>query len=334
MPTERPFSPALWEQIPAAVQDYIRALEEQVLSDVRPSSLPLLRDLEARRQRYAEELQAVSNLRSAALVRAFATVPREGFLGPGPWQVAAPAPPGTYRTTDDADPRHLYHNVVVAIDATRHLNNGQPGFLAFLLEALELQRGDRVVHIGCGLGYYTAIVAEVVGPAGSVTAIELAPALAARAGTNLHEWSQVTVVAGDGGTYDPGPGDAIFVNAGATHPRPVWLDALRQGGRLLVPLTVARNASGHGGGGVLKITRQPHGLTARFIAGVNIFPCIGARDPQMNDQLQEAFRRGTWAAVQSLRRDPHDPTEACWLHGSDFCLSTAAVPMEDRHYGA
>jgi protein-L-isoaspartate(D-aspartate) O-methyltransferase len=328
MPSERPFSPELWEQIPAAVQDYIRALEAQVLPDVRPSSPPPSRDLEARRRLYAEELRAASNLRSAALVQAFATVPRERFLGPGPWQIAAPTPPGTYRTTEDADPRHLYHNVLVAIDATRHLNNGQPGFLALLIEALDLQRGDRVVHIGCGLGYYTAIVAAVVGPTGSVTAIELDPNLAAQAGTNLRDWPQVNAVAGDGGAYDPGLSDAIFVNAGATHPHPIWLDALRQGGRLLVPLTVARHASGHGHGGVLKITRQLHGLTARFISEVNMFPCVGARDPEINDRLQEAFRRGTWAAVQSLRRDPHDPTEACWLHGKDFCLSTSAVPME------
>jgi protein-L-isoaspartate(D-aspartate) O-methyltransferase len=328
MPTERPFSPALWEQIPAAVQDYIRMLEARVLPDVRPSPPSLASDLETRRQLYAEELRAVSNLHSAALVQAFATVPREQFLGPGPWQIAAPGPPGTYRTTEDADPWHLYHNVLVAIDATRRLNNGQPGFLALLLEALELQQGDRVVHIGCGLGYYTAIMAEVVGAAGSVTAVELDPALAARAGTNLRDWPQVSVVAGDGSAYDPGPSDALFVNAGATHPLPVWLDALRPGGRLLVPLTVARHTSGHGGGGVLKITRQPDGLTARFITEVNIFPCIGARDPEINDQLQEAFRRGTRAAVQSLRRDPHDPTEACWLHGKDFCLSASAVPME------
>jgi protein-L-isoaspartate(D-aspartate) O-methyltransferase len=328
MPTERPFSPALWEQIPAAVQDYIRALETRVLSDVRPSSPSLSSDLETRRQLYAEELRAVSNLRSAALVQAFATVPREQFLGPGPWQIAAPVPPGTYRTTEDADPRHLYHNVLVAIDATRRLNNGQPSFLALLIEALDLQRGDHVVHIGCGLGYYTAIFAAVVGPTGSVTAIELDPALAAQASKNLCHLTQVNVVEGDGGAHDPSPSDAIFVNAGATHPRPVWLDALRQGGRLLVPLTVAGAASDHGRGGVLKITRQPHGLTARFIAEVNIFPCIGARDPEINDQLQAAFRRGTWAAVQSLRRDPHDPIEACWLHGRDFCLSTSAVPME------
>jgi protein-L-isoaspartate(D-aspartate) O-methyltransferase len=265
MPTERPFSPTLWEQTPAAVQDYIRALEARVLPDVCPSFLPFRGDLEARRQFYAEELRAVANIRSAALVQAFATVPREQFLGPGPWQIAAPAPPGAYRTSEDADPRHIYHNVLVAIDAARLLNNGRPSFLALLIEALELKRGDRVVHIGCGLGYYTAILAEVVTPAGSVTAIELDPALAAQASKNLNHLTQVNVVTGDGSAYHPRPSDAIFVNAGATHPRPAWLEALRPGGRLLVPLTVASDTSGHGRGGVLKITRQPNGLTARSV---------------------------------------------------------------------
>jgi len=60
-------------------------------------------DLDTRRQLYAEELRAVSNLRSTALVRAFAKVPREHFLGPGPWHIVAPAEPGgiSYRITED-----------------------------------------------------------------------------------------------------------------------------------------------------------------------------------------------------------------------------------------
>jgi protein-L-isoaspartate(D-aspartate) O-methyltransferase len=324
MPTERPFPPALWEQTPAAVRAYIRALEART----SPASGSPSGDLEAHRRCYAEELRAVSHLRSAALVHAFATVPREHFLGPGPWQIVAPGPPGTYRTTADADPRHLYHNVLVAIDATRRLHNGQPGFLAWLIEALALQPGERVVHVGCGLGYYTAIMAAVVGPAGAVTAVERDPALAARAGHNLRHLPQVAVAAGDGAAHDPGPSDAILVNAGATHPRPVWLDALRTGGRLLVPLTVAVNPSGDGRGGVLQVTRQPHGLAARFISEVSMFPCLGARDPAINDRLQDAFRRGTRAAVRSLRRDPHDPGETCWLHTGACCLSTSAVPTD------
>ena len=287
-------------------------------------------NLETLRQIYAEEVQAVANVHSAALVRAFATVPREQFLGPGPWQIFAPVPPGCfpYRTTEDAEPRHLYHNVLVAIDTNRRLNNGQPSFLAFCLDALDLQVGDHAVHIGCGVGYYTAILAEVVGPDGHVTAIELDPDLAARARDNLSYLQQVVVIAGDGSQHDPGPSDAIFVNAGATHPHSVWLDALRSRGRLLVPLTVAIDAIGHGRGGILKVTRQPQGFTARFISEVRIFPCIGARDTELNTQLEQAFRRHTWESVQSLRRDLHEPTETCWLHSGSFCLS--AVPVSSK----
>ena len=287
-------------------------------------------DLDTLRQLYAEELRAVSNIRSMALVRAFATVPREDFLGPGPWQILAPLKPGDvpYRTTEDADPRHLYHNVLVAIDANRRLNNGQPSFLAFCFDSLDLREGNHVVHIGCGVGYYTAIVAEIVGANGRVTAIEVDAGLAERARQNLGPWPQVEVIASDGGDHDFGPSDAIFVNAGATHPRPLWLDALRPGGRLIVPLTVAVDASGNGRGGMLKITRQPRGLAARFISEVSIFPCIGARDPELNERLREAFRRGKWESMQSVRRDPHEPAETCWFHSRDFCLSTVAVPTD------
>lgn len=81
--------------------------------------------LATHRQRYAETLRIRSAVRSAALVRAFATVPRERFLGPGPWQIFGTGP-FDYRLTADDDPRHLYHDVLVAIDASRMLNNGQP----------------------------------------------------------------------------------------------------------------------------------------------------------------------------------------------------------------
>lgn len=284
-------------------------------------------DLAILREFYAEELRAVSNVRSPVLVKAFASVPREHFLGPGPWQILAPSEPGrvAYRTTEDADPRHLYHNVLVAIDTSRRLHNGQPSALALWIDSLDLQEGEHVVHIGCGVGYYTAILVEVVGSAGHVTAIELDPDLAARARKNLSHVSHVDVLEGDGGTHDAGPTDAILVNAGATHPRQLWLDSLRAGGRLLVPITVAINTSGDGRGGMLKVTRHRRGFSARFISEVGIFPCIGARDSEMNEKLAKAFRGGAWHAVESLRRDPHEPTETCWLHGRDFCLSTLAL---------
>jgi protein-L-isoaspartate(D-aspartate) O-methyltransferase len=84
---------------------------------------------------------------------------------------------------------------------------------------LELRRGDRVLHIGCGLGYYTAIIATVIAPHGEVIGVELDAALASRAAANLTSVKRVNVLAGDGCQFDPGPVDAILVNAGATHPR-------------------------------------------------------------------------------------------------------------------
>lgn len=281
-------------------------------------------ELALARAYYAEELRAVANLQSEALVKAFAKVAREDFLGRGPWQILSPNSE-TYWTTQDAEPRRLYHNVLVAIDAERRLNNGQPSALAFWFDTMELQEGDCVVHVGCGTGYYTAILAEVVGPEGHVTAIEVDLELASRARNNLSYLSHVRVLAGDGGRLDAGSSDAIFVNAGATHPQAIWLDSLRLGGRLLVPLTVSEDGSHGGGGRVLKITRKPRGLAACFISEVGIFSCVGARDPESNRRLKDAFNRGDWESVQSLRRDAHDSTDTCWLHHESFCLSKLTV---------
>ena len=74
---------------------------------------------------------------------------------------------------------------------------------------------------------------------------------------------------------------------------------------------------------MLKVTRRPDGWTARFVSDVSIFPCIGAREPALNERLKEAFQPRNWHTVASLRRDGHEPTETCWLHGGDVCLSTA-----------
>jgi protein-L-isoaspartate(D-aspartate) O-methyltransferase len=281
-------------------------------------------DLQTLRAYYAEELRAVANLQSEDLVRAFAKVPREHFLGPGPWQVKSPGFEG-YWETKDADPRQLYHNILIAIDASRQLNNGHPSFLASLIDRLEVKPIDHVVHVGCGTGYYTAIMAEVVGSEGHVAAIEVDTQLASRARGNLNDFPNVEVIEGDGGQIDAGPTDAILVNAGVTHPRAIWLDSLRPAGRLILPLTVTSDTDPGGAGRILKVTRQPEGFTASFISGVGIFSCVGGRDTELNQRLKEAFDRDDWKSVQSLRREPHEPADSCWLHNENFCLSKLLV---------
>ena len=281
----------------------------------------------AARQGYAEELRFTAPIRNAAVVKAFATVPREYFLGPGPWRILSPMSAAKYWTTDNADPRHIYHDVLVAIDEKRRLNNGQPSLWANLYDQLGLTQGSHVVHVGAGTGYYSAVLAEIVGSTGRVSAIEIDPSLAARAQENLGTvWPQARVIAADGFGFRPEqPADAVIVNAGVTHISPAWLDVLAaEDGRLLVPLTNEESW-----GGFLLIMRhagETQYYPARFVHHVGIIPCIGGRDPEAESRLKEALAKAPLTAVQSLRRAPEEPDASCWLAGDGWWLSTAPVP--------
>ena len=74
--------------------------------------------------------------------------------------------PGGYRATPDPDPVYLYTDDVIGILPERNLNNGQPSLHAALIAAAAPQPGEHVVHVGAGVGYYTAILAELVGARG------------------------------------------------------------------------------------------------------------------------------------------------------------------------
>ena len=284
-------------------------------------------NLEDCRRFYAEEIRLAASVKSAALVEAFARVPRENFLGPGPWRfrsmdmaLGGPA----YVSSEDADPSHVYHNVPVALDANRDLNNGQPGALARWMDDLDLRSGDRVYHLGCGVGYYTAIMAEVVGSAGHVTASEVDAELAARARANLATYSNVIVHEGDGAAIDPGECDGILINAGVTHPLPTWLESLRPGGRMVLPLTVPL-AANVGKGMMIKIIREQAGFTARVITFVAIYSCSSVRDAQLEALLGKTMASGALFQLKSVRRDAHAPCDSCLVHSGELCLSSASL---------
>jgi protein-L-isoaspartate(D-aspartate) O-methyltransferase len=288
-------------------------------------------DLTLRRRLFAEEIEAVCKLRSAALVDAFATIPREAFLRPGPWVVLSEADLGggiRTRTTADADPARVCHNIGVAIDPERQLFNGQPGTIGVWIDTLGLTPGARVLHVGCGLGYYTAIMAHCVGASGRVVAYDVDETLAAEARQNLASMPWVDVHHGDASRVDAGFFDAILINAGMTHPMDVWLDALPPGGRMILPLTSAMAAMGMtlGKGLVLLIIREAEGTLAAGVVGfVAIYSAVGLRDEAMNDRLGKAMMGGPqrWSAITRLRRDAHEATASCWLHGEGFCLAGA-----------
>jgi protein-L-isoaspartate(D-aspartate) O-methyltransferase len=274
-------------------------------------------DLPTFRRVFAEMVCAYAGATDPRLVDAFAAVPREHYLGPGPWKFVTDTE--RYAETPSDDPVYLYEDRLYAIDAARRLNNGLPGFLARLIGALALKPGERVAHVGAGVGYYTAIMAELVGPSGRVFGREVDADLARRAAANLAHYRHVEVTGGSG--VDPGHRDldALFINAGATHPLPAWLDALALGGRLVLPLT-AENRWGI----VVKITRRGTGFDAACIGNVGIYPCDGARDPAAEKALGRALKKGDQEKIAALRRDRHPRGDGCWLHGRSWCFSAAS----------
>lgn len=272
----------------------------------------------------AEEIRVTANI-SPPIVDALATVPRERFLPPGPWQIRGINDVGGPRRTEDADPRRVYHDVSIAIDPDRNLYNGQPSLVARWLEVLQLRPGDHVVHIGCGTGYFSALIAHIVGPAGRVQAMEIDAELAASARENLSEYSWVEVCHGHGASGLMADADRILVHAGATHILDAWLDALAGGGRLLLPLTVEFPGmpTSIGKGMMLLITRQgeewlaqPHGAQP-----VAIYSLKEIRDAALNASIVQAMTTGALVRAARVRRDSHEPTSSCIVHSATNCLS-------------
>ena len=282
-------------------------------------------ELDIVRRAYAKQIMAVETIEDARVEAAFARVRREDFLGPGPWPVLRWM--SRYVTTPSADPVYLYTDDAVGILPERRLNNGVPSFHARLISSASPKPGEHVVHVGAGVGYYTAVLAELVGRSGAVTAIEFDPGLAPRARANFAEYPHVRVVQGDAAEIPFEPADVIYVNAGATRPAAPWLDGLKEGGRLILPLTT--NEGFRRGnpddvrrrGAVFRIERRGGEFLAQWISRVAIFPCEGARDAASEAALAEAFKVERWREVTRLYRRDDLPAEQCWLRAPGWCLA-------------
>jgi protein-L-isoaspartate(D-aspartate) O-methyltransferase len=252
-------------------------------------------DLDAARARYVALIARRERISSKSLLAALGAVPRENFLARGPWRVKSEAG-SSYRLTPDADPVHLYDNVLVAIDARRKLDTGLPSLWAHFIDLLDIGEKDRVVQIGCGLGYFSAVLSKIVGPKGGVHAIECDERLAARAANYLRPYRNVAVVHGDGCEDLGGDADVIIVHAGFSHPHPLWLKSLRPRGRLLVPLTQRDRE-----GAALKITRKGKGFEAEAVQQIRIFPGQGRGATALDDRVADWWQRASALAPLRFR---------------------------------
>ena len=265
------------------------------------------------RSRYAERMVLGIDGDTRRLREVFAATRREDFVGAPPWPLLGHE---VGRVWSD-DPRELYQDALVGLDAERGINNGQPSLHARCLAACDPRPGDTVLHVGAGTGYYSAMLAQLVGDRGRVIAYEIEPDLALRAAANLAPWPQASVRAVSGALAPLPPADVIYVNAGATHPPAAWLDALRDGGRLAFPLT-----PDDGSGCMLLVTHLSGArYAARALMRVAFIGCVGVRDAAAAAALRRAFALGSVDAVRSLRRDDR-PDASAWCVGDGWWLST------------
>jgi protein-L-isoaspartate(D-aspartate) O-methyltransferase len=135
-------------------------------------------ELEIIRRAYAKRVMFAAGVHDRRVEAAFASVSREHFVGRGPWPILRWN--RGYVPTPSRNPVYIYDDVLVGIVPERGLNNGQPWLHALLMASAALRSGEHAVHVGAGLGYYTAILAHLAGRRGRVTAIEYDPALAAK----------------------------------------------------------------------------------------------------------------------------------------------------------
>lgn len=200
------------------------------------------------RRRLIEELQR-KGIKSLSVLKAFADVPRHEFVPTGLRHRAyedAPLPIGQGQTIS------------------------QPWVHAKYLELLELSGPERVLEIGTGSGFQTALLTKL---AQHVFSIERLAALAEQARESLHrcEIDHVIQRVGDGtlGWPEYGPYDAILVGAAAPDvPQPL-LDQLSVGGQLLIPVGDRDTQQ------LLRIRRTPEGFTRSTLDAMRFVPLIG-----------------------------------------------------------
>jgi protein-L-isoaspartate(D-aspartate) O-methyltransferase len=205
---------------------------------------------ELRKRMVARQVSA-RGVNDALVLEAMQTVPREKFV-----------------------PRRLrsraYADAPLPISAGQTIS--QPYIVAFMVEALQLKGGERVLEIGAGSGYAAAVLAEI---ARDVYTIERIAELADKAGATLADagYANVHMKHGDGtlGWPDAAPFDAILVSAGAPSVPLALKEQLKIGGRLVIPVGPTRFVQE-----LIRITRRNEtSFVSENLADVCFVPLIG-----------------------------------------------------------
>ena len=175
-------------------------------------------------------------------------------------------------------PRHLFVDEALRDQAysdhplpiAENQTISQPYIVALMTESLELNGAEKVLELGTGSGYQTAVLAEL---AGRVFSVERYPELAYRANAILQKlgYQNIIVRVGDGslGWPDDAPFDGIIVTAGTPKiPQPL-IDQLKMDGRLVVPV------GDRLGQDLILVRRVAEGIKKTNLGGVRFVNLVG-----------------------------------------------------------
>lgn len=149
----------------------------------------------------------------------------------------------------------------------------QPYTVAYMLELLELEKGNKVLEIGTGSGYNASLIGEIVGSKGKVYSVEIIPELAKFSKENIRKTGlkNVEIIIGDGGRgYEKGkPYDRIIITAATKEIQPALLKQLREGGILIAPLGERDMQT------MTKIKKTKNGIVKKEFGGFLFVPLTG-----------------------------------------------------------
>lgn len=229
--------------------------------------------------RYVEQTKAMGAIGTAAVERAFRTVPRHRLLETF-YHRASDGIVTTIRN-DPGRPRRDHLALIYADDAlaTRRAgglpvsSTSQPSLMARMLEFLGLGEGMRILEVGAGTGYNAALMAEIVGDQRLVVTVDVLENVVDQTRRLLDAagYPQIQVLLRDGfdGVPEQAPFDRIMATVGCSDLSPNWAGQLADDGAMLVPLA-------HGTGHPLVLVRKDGDvLRGRMILRTGFIPVRG-----------------------------------------------------------